>query len=192
MNLWSGTQDYTLLRLFALDLVVLLLWTPSYESQIAACCYLHDLYKYIQINTVNIQVIQTCVKKSTWHFKNNKKKKSRNKYLRTKLWENLGFFFSSLVLFSAFSPDLCGFKTLSYFMEIFSPLTPALQPRVFFCFAEPAWAAGGRCFLQQSRGHCNFSGDSAQSEPHRVGLAMTSHIVTAPYSHISFELCSLW
>lgn len=85
--------------------------------------------------------------------------------MRTKLWGNLDFIFISLVLFSAFSPDLCGFKTLSYFMEIFSPLSSALQPRVFFGFAEPAWAAGGRCFLQQSRGHCNFSGDSAKVNP---------------------------
>lgn len=118
-----------------------------------------------------------------------KKTKPWNRYLRTKLWENLDFIFSSLVFFSAFSPVPCGFKTLSYFTEIFSPLTPALQPHVFFCFAEPAWAVGGRWFLQQSRGHCS---DSAQSEPHRVGLAVTSYIVTALYSHTGFEfsLCT--
>lgn len=111
--------------------------------------------------------------------------------MKTKPWGNIDFIFSSLVWFSAFSPDLCGFNTLSYFMEIFSPLTPALWAHFFFCFAEPAWAVGGRYFPWQSRGHGNFSSDSAQSEPHRVGLAVTSYIVTAPYNHTGFQLCSL-
>lgn len=59
-----------------------------------------------------------------------------------------------------------------------------------FCFAEPAWASGGRRFLWQSRGQCIFLSDSVQSRPHQVGLAAAAFILTALYSHTDFELSS--
>lgn len=75
-------------------------------------------------------------------------------------------------------------------MEIFSPLTPALQPHGLSCFEVPAWARGGRHCLWLPRDQCIFSSDSTQSEPHRVGLAVAAFIVMVLYSHAGFELSS--